>query len=141
MAGNIAAGILFVLAAGFFGAFLYLMLDRGRENKQERKRLPWQRKKEAEADFPENFVLEVDQAYKKEENIQGMLEELLERYPQGKIHEKLEKAKDYLLNSRYKDYETTLYHYLSDGSEELKELYAKIILKEIAKRMRLPMKE
>lgn len=90
--------------------------------------------------FPEDFIKVAEKAYEAHGSILGMLEELLKHYADGKIHKKLEAARNYLLSSRYKDYETTLYCYLDTDSEEIKELYARIILKEISKRMRITMK-
>lgn len=135
----LAVGVFFILAVGFFVLFLSQVCGRIRGGRLGRKMK--HRKEEKKEDFPEDFVSAVDAAYQERGSIRGMIEELLNRYPVGEIHSSLEAARNYLLYSRYKDYETTLYHYLPNNTEELKELYAKIILKEIGKRMRLPMKE
>ena len=55
-----------------------------------------------------------------------------------KCGETLEKQ---LYTSRYKDYETALYKYAGDGTEQTERLFTDIIEKEAAKKRLLPLKE
>ena len=50
-------------------------------------------------------------------------------------------AISYLYTSRYKDYETALYKYAGDGTEQTERLFTDIIGKEAAKKRLLPLKE
>ena len=50
-------------------------------------------------------------------------------------------AISYLYTSRYKDYETALYKYAGDGTEQTERLFTDIIEKEAAKKRLLPLKE
>lgn len=140
MEGNLMPVLFGILAAAFFVVFFYLLCAEIR-HKNTGEKNDGRKTAEGEKGLPEDFVAAVRDAYKEEESILGMLDALERRYPDGQTAKKIVDAKNYLLNSRYKDYETTLYHYLSDGSDEIKELFAGIILKEIGKRMRLPMKQ
>ena len=147
MDGNLMPVLFVILAAAFLAIFIYLFCAEFRHKKTDKDqklktRIPKRKNTGSrEEELPEGFADAVQDAYKEEGSILGMLQRLEQRYPEGQTAEKIRNAKDYLLNSRYKDYETTLYHYLSDGSDEIKELFAGIILKEIGKRMRLPMKQ
>lgn len=152
MEGNFVPILFGILAVAFFAVFFYfLRTDRTDKKPGTDKKQGTGRKlfapsvKHAEIsgseEYPPDFSDSVKIAYDDTGSILGMLVALQKKYPDGDISVKLKQAKNYLLNSRYKDYETTLYHYLSDGSDEIKELFARIILKEIGKRMRLPMKD
>ena len=146
MEGNLIPVLFVILAAAFLAIFFYLFCAefRHRETDTDQRlkiRFPKKERAGDETGLPEGFADAVQDAYNEEGSILGMLQKLEQHYPEGQTAEKIHAAKDYLLNSRYKDYETTLYHYLSDGSDEIKELFAGIILKEIGKRMRLPMKQ
>jgi len=90
--------------------------------------------------FPEGFLEEVKRAYDTVQNIQGMLDILSGKYSKSKLKGRILAAEDYLLHSRYKDFETTLFFYLSDGSDSYREVYVELITKEVMKRNRLPCK-
>lgn len=141
MESNIMPFLFGILAIAFFVVFFYLLCTEIRHKKVDKVQKSMARFSRQRKGGPEDFAKAVQTAYDEEGSILGMLEKLQEQYTDGKTAKKLNDAKNYLQNSRYKDYETTLYYYLSDGSDELKELFARIILKEIGKRMRLPMKE
>lgn len=102
--------------------------------------MPSYQKKMPKVTFPNTFCLEIQEAYKKTENMRGMLELLKVKYPKGNIYKRILIAEDYLLHSRYRDFETTLFKYLSDGSFELEKLYKELICQEVMKRRRLPCK-
>lgn len=73
-------------------------------------------------------------------SIEGMLSIGLSKCKDKKIKKRLRAADSYLKESRYKDYETALFFYASDGSEETKALFQDIIETELRKRIGLPMK-
>lgn len=137
MEGNLIPVLFVILAAAFLAIFFYLFCAEFRHREtdtDQRSKIRFPKKERAgdETGLQEGFADAVQDAYNEEGSILGMLQKLEQHYPEGQTAEKIHAAKDY---------ETTLYHYLSDGSDEIKELFAGIILKEIGKRMRLPMKQ
>lgn len=58
-----------------------------------------------------------------------------------KIQRRVLASLDYLEHSRYKDYETMLYEYLWDGSEQCRQVLDQILAAEIQKQMRLSVKK
>lgn len=100
-------------------------------------------KKECEDMLPKDFAVVMEETYDDSDSILDLLEQLSVFYQADvAIAERISSAREYLLHSRYKDYETALYTHLGDDDrKDLKNLYAKIILKEIGKRKCLPMKE
>ena len=58
-----------------------------------------------------------------------------------KTADSIKAAISYLYTSRYKDYETALYKYAGDGTEQTDRLFTDIIGKEAAKKRLLPLKE
>ena len=88
--------------------------------------------------FPDTFYIEIQRTYEEVENIREMFVELKRKYPTGAIHKRILVAENYLLHSRYQDFETTLFKYLSDGSLKLEKMYTEIIQREVMKHRRLP---
>lgn len=79
-------------------------------------------------------------AYRAAGSIEGML--LLEprKCRQKKARKRFRAAVSYLKDSRYRDYETALLVYASDGSPECDKLFTYIIELEVQKNRGLPMK-
>lgn len=88
---------------------------------------------------PEDFYEKLLEEYGKTENVPKTLKKMETLYKKGNISKRLKAANNYLEKSRYKDFETALYHYLGDDSGGAK-IIAEIILKESLKYQRLPLK-
>lgn len=88
--------------------------------------------------FPETFYQDMKEHYKNTEEIGMTLQLLLEQYPKGRVAGRLRASQDYLKNSHYKDFETALYHYLSDSDKE--QIIEEILQADIQKYRRLPCK-
>ena len=73
-------------------------------------------------------------------SIEGMLSIGISKCKDRKIKKRLRAADSYLKESRYRDYETALFFYASDGSEETKALFKEMLETELRKRIGLPMK-
>ena len=82
---------------------------------------------------------EIDQMEKEIERL--CLKLLLQQQPVAKDLRRISAAISYLYTSRYKDYETALYKYAGDGTEQTERLFTDIIEKEAAKKRLLPLKE
>ena len=80
-------------------------------------------------------------AYKASGSIEGMLHLTVKKSRNRKNKKRFKAAISYLYTSRYKDYETALYKYAGDGSEQTERLFTDIIEKEAAKKRLLPLKE
>ena len=73
-------------------------------------------------------------------SIEGMLSIGISKCKDRKIKKRLRAADSYLKESRYRDYETALFFYASDGSEKTKALFKEMLETELRKRIGLPMK-
>lgn len=73
-------------------------------------------------------------------SIEGMLSICISKCKDKKLKKRLRAADSYLKESRYKDYETALFFYASDGSKETEALFRDMIENELRKRRGLPMK-
>lgn len=133
---NYFYGILLLILGSIF---LFILLFYVWLNIKEHRK-PLYMKKLKKVRFPEGFLDEVKKSYETVQNIQGMLDILSGKYSKNKLKDRISAAEDYLLHSRYKDFETTLFFYLSDGSDSYREVYDELILKEVMKRNRLPCK-
>ena len=85
-------------------------------------------KKLPKATYDEETIHLLFNCYKAADSIEGMLH-------------LFKAAISYLYTSRYKDYETALYKYAGDGTEQTERLFTDIIEKEAAKKRLLPLKE
>lgn len=97
-----------------------------------RKKQPLYRQKLPKVSYPKGFIESVQISYEVTRDIRGMLK-LLESKWSGGTSKRISAALDYLEHSRYRDYETALYEYLSDGSDELEKLLDEVLEKEIRK--------
>ena len=88
---------------------------------------------------PETVVCLQD-AYRAAGNIEGMLLLASRKCRQKKARKRFRAAVSYLKDSRYRDYETALLVYASDGSPECDKLFTYIIELEVQKNRGLPMK-
>lgn len=79
--------------------------------------------------------------YKAADSIEGMLHLAVKKSRNRKNKKRFKAAISYLYTSRYKDYETALYKYAGDGTEQTERLFTDIIGKEAAKKRLLPLKE
>lgn len=117
-----------VLSGGCLTAFFYSLSLQAQEKKR-----PLYRRKLPKTNYPDSFPETVRLAYEVTGDIREMLQ-LLESSWDGKIQRRIMAARDYLEHSRYRDYETALYHYLSDGSEECEQIIGQVLEQEIRKR-------
>lgn len=97
-----------------------------------KKRRPLYRGKLPKIQYPEGFAGAVLLAYEVTGDIRGMLQLLKSKW-NGKAEKRIAASLDYLNHSRYRDYETALYKYLSDGSEQVEEALDQVLEKEIRK--------
>lgn len=147
----IAAILLFLSASVLFATAVFLFVkNRGGILKKQKEEKDGTEKKsvdrtemEEKGMLPKDFSIALEVAYENTGSILDMLGQLESRYKEDTItEERIKSAREYLLHSRYKDYETALYQCLGyDNKEELKNLYAGIIVKDIGRRKCLPMKE
>lgn len=80
-------------------------------------------------------------AYQAAGNIEGMLLLASRKCWQKKARKRFRAAESYLKDSRYRDYETALFTYASDGSRECDEVCSYVIWQEACKSRGLPMKK
>lgn len=80
-------------------------------------------------------------AYRAAGSIEGMLLLAPRKCRQKKARKRFRAAGSYLKDSRYRDYETALYLFASDGSPDCKKLFTYIIELEVQKKRGLPMKK
>ena len=80
-------------------------------------------------------------AYRAAGTIEGMLLLASRKCRQKKARKRFRAAGSYLKGSRYRDYETALYLFASDGSRDCKKLFTYIIELEVQKKRGLPMKK
>lgn len=86
--------------------------------------------------YPEEFLKAIETAYDAAGDIRGMLLLLQGKWKKGVPGKRIPAALDYLENSRYRDFETTL-RYLSDKTEACEAVIERIQEKEIRKRTAL----
>ena len=98
-------------------------------------------KKLPKATYDEETIHLLFNAYKAADSIEGMLHLAVKKSRNRKNKKRFKAAISYLYTSRYKDYETALYKYAGDGTEQTKRLFTDIIEKEAAKKRLLPLKE
>ena len=80
-------------------------------------------------------------AYQVAGSIEGMLFLASRKCWQKKARKRFRAAESYLKDSRYRDYETALFTYASDGSRECDEVCSYVIWQEACKSCGLPMKK
>ena len=80
-------------------------------------------------------------AYRAAGTIEGMLLLASRKCRQKKARKRFRAAGSYLKDSRYRDYETALFIYASDGSRECDEVCSYVIWQEACKSRGLPMKK
>lgn len=78
---------------------------------------------------------------KQQIRFEGMLHLAVKKSRNRKNKKRFKAVISYLYTSRYKDYETALYKYAGDGTEQTERLFTDIIEKEAAKKRLLPLKE
>lgn len=124
-------GISLAAMAGFFLLLLVAWASWVRERRKEipaySKRLPAVRY----GDVEKNIFRD---SYRAAGSIEGMLRVAAEKIPGHRERRCLRAALSYLEESRYKDYETALYAYASDGTQECRGLFQDMLEMEIRKR-------
>ncbi len=98
----------------------------------KKKKQPLYRRKLPKITYPDAFWEAVRKSYDITGDIRAMLR-LLETEWKGKAGKRIAASLDYLEHSRYRDYETALYQYLSDGSGEAGRTLGQIIELEVRK--------
>ena len=98
-------------------------------------------KKLPKATYDEETIHLLFNCYKAADSIEGMLHLAVKKSRNRKNKKRFKAAISYLYTSRYKDYETALYKYAGDGTEQTERLFTDIIEKEAAKKRLLPLKE
>lgn len=83
--------------------------------------------------YPPEFLADVSRAYEAAGSLQGMLRLLSADWKDGAAGRRTAAALDYLEHSRYKDYETTLLLYLSDGTPKADARMQEILEQEVRK--------
>ncbi len=99
---------------------------------RNRKR-PLYRKKMPKKAYAPAFIESISRAYFSAGDIRGMLNVLSEKWKGGTAGKRIPAALSYIEGSRYRDYETALFLYLSDGSTECDQVLEQILQKEILK--------
>lgn len=128
-------GIALCFLAGVLGFLLLLCLV------PDRRGIPLYLKKLPRVSyFPDTMKLLWD-CYQVSRTPEGMLTMAAERSGDRRVRKRLDASVSYLKESRYKDYETALYVYASDGSSACRELFEKVLQTEMRKRQGLPQKE
>ena len=105
------------------------------------KKKPAYLKKLPKVVYDEETIHLLFNAYKASGSIEGMLHLAVKKSRSRKNKKRFKAAISYLYISRYKDYETALYKYAGDGTEQTERLFTDIIDKEAAKKRLLPLKE
>ena len=98
-------------------------------------------KKLPRAVYDEETIHLLFNCYKAADSIEGMLHLAVKKSRNRKNKKRFKAAISYLYTSRYKDYETALYKYAGDGTEQTERLFTDIIGKEAAKKRLLPSKD
>lgn len=98
-------------------------------------------KKLPKATYDEETIHLLFNCYKAADSIEEMLHLAVKKSRNRKNKKRFKAAISYLYTSRYKDYETALYKYAGDGTEQTERLFTDIIEKEAAKKCLLPLKE
>lgn len=94
--------------------------------------------KTANVRFSGEFLEEMQEFYRISGSVEGMLVLSGEQCRDIKIARKMAAAVSYLKESRYRDFETALFRYAWDGTEETKKLFEQILETEIRKKRALP---
>lgn len=123
IAGVIFAALAACTCVAFFCSVCLIL--KGKKKSLYQQKLPT-------PNYPETFPEMVSQAYDATGDIKGMLM-LLSSKVDKRTGKRAAAALDYLKHSRYRDYETALYDYLSDGSTECEERIRMVLEKEIRK--------
>ncbi len=103
---------------------------------KESERIPLYCRKLPRKSYPAEVIQAIETAYDATGDIKAMLLLLQEKWKKGVAGKRIPAALDYLENSRYKDFETTL-QYLSDQTEACERVIKSILEKEIRKRTAL----
>lgn len=91
--------------------------------------------------YHQETVACLQNAYQAAGNIEGMLLLASRKCRQKKARKRFRAAGSYLKDSRYRDYETALFTYASDGSRECDEVCSYVIWQEACKSRGLPIKK
>lgn len=136
--GNLYMGMMLAVLAGcFFLLFCWQICQTVKNGKR-----PLYLQKRKAVNYPEMFLEKMKNAYQVAGSFQGMLQVLKQDLTlEKKIQRRVLASLDYLEHSRYKDYETMLYEYLWDGSEQCRQVLDQILAAEIQKQMRLSVKK
>lgn len=121
--------VLAVLSVCFLIGFVVCLLAKRKSLFRKKRRLH----------YTEDFLFNMEKAYKVSGTVRQMLYLMGQAYPEGDIHDALQEAIYYLEHSKYKDYETAL-TYCSDESEAYERVSKKIIEMEAMKKNRIAMK-
>ena len=98
-------------------------------------------KKLPKATYDEETIHLLFNCYKAADSLEGMLHLAVKKSRNRKNKKRFKAAISYLYTSRYKDYETALYKYAGDGTEQTERLFTDIIEKEAAKKRLRPLEE
>lgn len=128
-------GIALCFLAGVLGFLLLLCLV------PESREIPLYLKKLPRVSYSPDTLKLLWDCYQVSRTPEGMLTMAAERLGDRRVRKRLDASVSYLKESRYKDYETALYVYASDGSSACRELFEKVLQTEMRKRQGLPQKE
>ena len=126
----IAEAVLIVLIIGVVAIWFFIIRSK-----------PAYLKKLPRAVYDEETIHLLFNCYKAADSIEGMLHLAVKKSRNRKNKKRFKAAISYLYTSRYKDYETALYKYAGDSTEQTERLFTDIIGKEAAKKRLLPLKE
>lgn len=127
-------GIALCFLAGVLGFLLLLCLV------PESREIPLYLKELPQVFYSPDTMKLLWDCYQVSRTPEGMLTMAAERSGDRRVRKRLDASVSYLKESRYKDYETALYVYASDGSSACRELFEKVLQTEMRKRQGLPQK-
>ncbi len=125
----------------FWGMLFFLCLCAGVWHIHTKKKRPAYQKKLPKVIYGDDVREHLALCYTTAKDVEGMLLLAEKHCRKKKARIRFQAAISYLGTSRYRDYETALYVYASDGTQAQKEFFEKIIQAEAAKYRRLPKKE
>lgn len=131
--------LIIILGLSFgFALFLTMFIFRVQ---QMRDAVPGYKRPLPAVRYHQETVQCLQSAYRAAGTIEGMLLLASRKCRQKKARKRFRAAGSYLKDSRYRDYETALYLFASDGSPDCKKLFTYIIELEVQKKRGLPMKK
>lgn len=125
--------ILAILSAVCIVAYLVITFEKKRNKPTYLKKLP-------NKSYEDDFIESIQKAYEVSGSINGMLLILKDQWKKGPGIKRIPAALDYLNQSRYKDYETTL-SYLSDHTDRCDQVLQSILECEVRKQKALVCKD